>query len=182
MTKWQICLHKGKLQSKKATDLRVCEIFWKIINMYLDLYFVLIFLQLLRMNDVLLMPLKICFLEWTMRFNYCWYLELLRPEHGRSLDCWKRIKINICKMSVSRKHWKPFPPGLHVAEDTQGNPGDSWMWWEWRCLGVAVDTTQMTYKESLRSQQMAAEPWSCPSFLNHFYFGKCHTSPFKSTF
>lgn len=114
MTKWQIYLYKGKLQSKKTTNFkgrwtRFVKYYEKIINTYLDLYFVLIFLQLLRMNDVLLMPLKSCFLEWTLRFNYCWYLELLRPECGRSLGCWKRIKINICKMSVGRKALETFP-------------------------------------------------------------------------
>lgn len=68
VTKWQIYLYKGKLQSKKTTNFKgrwtwFVKYYEKIINTYLDLYFVLIFLQLLRMNDVLLMPLKSCFSE-----------------------------------------------------------------------------------------------------------------------
>lgn len=44
-------------------------------------------------------------------------------------------KLTYPKCQLAEKHWKPFSPGLHVTEDTQENPGDSWVGWEWRCLG-----------------------------------------------
>lgn len=137
MIKWQIYLYKGKLQAKKTIDfkgrwIRFVKYYEKIINIYLDLYLVLIFLQLLKINDVLLLPLRSCFLEWALRFNYFWYLELLRPERGRSLGCRKRIKINISKMSAGRKTLETF---LTWATCNRGHTRKPW----WFLGGVGVE-------------------------------------------
>lgn len=111
---------------------KICEILWENYKYVYWFIFGINFSQLLRTNDVLLVPLKICFLEWALRFNYCWYSELLSPERGRSLGCWKRIKINISKMSAGRKTLETF---LTWATCNRGHTRKPW----WFLGGVGVE-------------------------------------------
>lgn len=111
---------------------KICEILWKNYKYVYWFIFGINFSQLLRSNDVLLVPLKIYFLEWALRFNYCWYSELLSSERGRSLGCWKRIKINISKMSAGRKTLETF---LTWATCNRGHTRKPW----WFLGGVGVE-------------------------------------------